>query len=158
MKVSLTFSPIDINIQFIVEEGWSQADRLCFYFERKLKIRKDHPLTFLLNLKPHILIRRCDQEEDCFIAIFVTMNGEIELFSNDREFARKYLQGLFLNCPPSYHSVEELEFIEEGWIVDKELYAMFLGLLHGALGTGLFTFRFLPPLNTHLKRLRKRFQ
>ena len=134
VKVSPTFSPIDINIQFILEEGWGQADRLRFHFEKKLKIRKDNPLTFLFNLKPHILIRRYDREEDSFIVIFITLNGEIELLSNDREFARKYLQGLFLNCPPSYHSIEELEFIEEGWIVDKELYAMFLGLLQGALG------------------------
>ena len=94
MKVSLTFSPIDINIQFIVEEGWSQADRLRFHFERKLKIRKDHPLTFLLNLKPHILIRRCDQEEDCFIAIFVTMNGEIELFL----MIESLLESIYKDC------------------------------------------------------------
>jgi len=134
VKVNPTFSPIDINIQFILEEGWGQADRLRFHFEKKLKIRKDHPLTFLFNLKPHILIRRYDREKDSFIVIFITLNGEIELLSNDGEFARKYLQGLFLNCPPSYHSIEELEFIEEGWIVDKEIYAMFLGLLQGALG------------------------
>jgi len=74
-----------------------------------------------------------------FYCYFYNTEWRDRAFSNDREFARKYLQGLFLNCPPSYHSVEELDFIEEGWIVDKELYAMFLGLLHGALGTGLFT-------------------
>jgi len=46
VKVSPTFCPIDINIQFILEEGWGQADRLRFHFEKKLKIRKDHPLNF----------------------------------------------------------------------------------------------------------------
>ena len=43
------------------------------------------------------------------------------------------MHGLFLECPPSFHSVDELEVVEE-WVNDSQTCAMFLGLLQGALG------------------------
>lgn len=43
MKVRPNFSPVDINIQFIIDEGWSHADRLRFHPETKTKAAKDHP-------------------------------------------------------------------------------------------------------------------
>lgn len=135
VKVRPTFSPLDINLQFIIEEGWSPADRLRFHLETELQVKKDHPLVLLLDhLKPHMLIRRFDKEEDSFIVISIGLDGEMDILSNDSKFAQKYLHGLFLNCPPSYHSIEELDFIEKGWVIDEKLHAMFLGLLHGALG------------------------
>jgi hypothetical protein len=135
LKVHSGFSPIDINLQFIIKEGWSHADRLRFHLETNIEAKKDNPLTALLeNLKPHLLIRRYDKEEDFFITIFVSLDGVIDILSTDQEIAQKYLNGLFLDCPPSFHSAEELEVKEDGWSDDRRLLAMFLGLLHGALG------------------------
>lgn len=134
LKARPNFSPIDVNIQFIIEEGWSHADRLRFHPEMEFEVADDNPLAAVLaNLKPHLLIRRYDKEEDSFITICVNLKGEIEIFSNDCNFAQKYLRGLFLECPPSFHSVEELEITEE-WVDDQQTCAMFLGLLQGALG------------------------
>lgn len=134
MKVHPNFSPVDINIQFVVEEGWSHADRLRFHPETKIKAAKDHPLTAILtNLKPHLLIRRYDREEDAFLTVFISQEGEIEILSNDRNFAQRYLNGLFLECPPSFHSADELEIVDE-WVEDQQICATFLGLLYGALG------------------------
>ena len=134
MKVRPNFTPVDVNIQFIIEEGWSHADRLRFHPETKLKAPKGHPLTAILtNLEPHLLIRRYDREEDSFLTAFISQEGEIEILSNDRSFAQRYLNGLFLGCPPSFHSGDELEIVEE-WVEDQQICAMFLGLLHGALG------------------------
>jgi len=134
LEVHPSFSPIDINIHFIIEEGWSHADRLRFQSKMGLKVAKDNPLAAVLaNLKPHLLIRRYNREEDSFITIRINLNGKIEILSNDYNFAQKYLHGLFLECPPSFHSVEELE-ITEKWVNDQKTCAMFRGLLQGALG------------------------
>jgi len=134
LRVYPTFSPIDINLQFIMGEGWSHADRLRFHAETQVKIAEGHPLAALFaNVKPHLLIRRYDREEDSFMTARINLDGEIEILSNDPDFAHRYLHGLFLECPPSFHSVEELEVVEE-WINDSQISAMFLGLLQGALG------------------------
>jgi hypothetical protein len=134
MKVRLNFTTVDINIQFIIEEGWTHADRLRFHSDTKVKAAKNHPLTAVLaNLKPHLLIRRYDREEDSFLTASISQEGEIEILSNDSNFANRYLHGLFLECPPSFHSTDELEISEE-WVEDQQICAMFLGLLHGALG------------------------
>lgn len=98
---------------------------------RQPRITPDH--TILTNLKPHLLIRRYDREEDAFLVVFITQDGEIEIDSNNRNFAHRYLNGLFLECPPSFHSADELEIVDE-WVEDQQICAMFLGLLHGALG------------------------
>ncbi len=137
MKVCPQFSPLDMNLQFIIEEGWSQADRVRFHLEREIKVEKDHPLAFLLNrLKPHLLIRRFDREKGSFIAISITVNGEMDILSNDIEYAKKYLNGLFLNCPPSYHSVEELDLIGEKWVVDKKTSCYVSGLASRSVRMG----------------------
>ncbi len=134
LRVKPNFSPIDINLQFIMNEGWSHADRLRFHTKTKIKSAKAHPLTAILKeLTSHLLIRRYDAEEDSFLAATIALDGETQLLSNDRDFAQRYLQGLFLECPPSFHSVEELEVSEE-WADDPQIRATFLGLLQGALG------------------------
>lgn len=80
MKVRPNFSPVDINIQFIIEEGWSHADRLRFHTETKIKTDEDHPLAAILtNLEPHLLIRRYDREEDSFLTVRISQEGEIEI-------------------------------------------------------------------------------
>jgi len=134
LKATPNFSPIDINLHFIIEEGWSIADRLRFHTKMKIKKPKDHLMSALFKvLKPHLLIRRYDKEEDSFLSIHITLDGKVDILSNDQDFAHRYLHGLFLECPPSFHSAEELQ-VSEGWVDDPQIYAMFLGLLHGALG------------------------
>lgn len=133
-KVHPNFSPIDMNLQFILKEGWSHADRLRFHTETRIKSAETHPLAALLkSLKPHLLIRRYDAEEDSFVSVTIAPDGDIELLSNDRDFAQRYLRGLFLDCPPSFHSVEDLNVTEE-WVNEPQTRALFLGLLQGALG------------------------
>lgn len=134
LKAIPNFIPIDINLQFIIEEGWNIADRLRFHTRMKLEKNENHPMTDLFtSLKPHLLIRRYDREEDSFLSIQIALDGEIDILSNDQDFAYKYLYGLFLECPPSFHSEKELQ-ISEKWVDDPQICAMFLGLLHGALG------------------------
>ncbi|MHA1364547.1 MAG: hypothetical protein ACTSP1_18815 [Candidatus Freyarchaeota archaeon] len=134
LRVYPNFSPIDINIRFLIEEGWNPSDRLRFFTEVNFE-GWDQPLALLITkiFQPSLIIRRYDREEDSFIHIHISQEGEIEILSNDRSFAQRYLWGLFLECPPSFHSAEELEIHEE-WVRDQETYAMFLGTLHGALG------------------------
>lgn len=117
-----------------MEEGWSQVDRLRFHTTIELPIDSEHPLADLIkNMRPHILVRRYDFEEDAFIAISVFLDGEITVYSNDKEFAKKYVAGLFLNFPPSFYTEDQFNVSEEGWIVDGTLCAMFIGLLMGAV-------------------------
>lgn len=136
LKVRPNFSPIDVNLQFILREGWSHADRLRFHTETKATIspKDEHPLFALLqHQKPHLLIRRYDRERDSLLVASIALDGEIQFLSNDRDFAQRYLHGLFLEHPPSFHTPEELEVTEE-WVDDPHTRALFMGLLHGALG------------------------
>jgi HEPN domain-containing protein len=47
------------------------------------------------------------------------------------------LQGLFLEFPPSFRSLEDLD-VSEGWVEDEQTFAFFMGLLQGALGWDSF--------------------
>lgn len=84
-------------------------------------------------MQPHLLIRRYDREEDCLAVLRIFLDGTIEILSNDSEFATRYLRGVFLECPPSFHDKGELETITE-WITDPTVVAMFSGIVAGALG------------------------
>ena len=138
IKVKPNFTPVDINLQFIIEEGWSNADRFRFHAKMpKIKTKNEAMNTILRNIQSHLLIRRYDKAQDSFISIHVSMDGTFEIFSNDEEFAHKYLEGLFLEFPPSFHSIEDLQFTAE-WVNKAETYYSFLGLLQGALGWDSF--------------------
>ena len=65
--------------------------------------------------------------------INIRLEGEIEIFSNDSKFAKRYLWGLFLDCPSSFHTAKDIE-IQEDWVENQQVYGLFLGMLHGALG------------------------
>jgi len=134
LSIAPSFSPIDVNVQFIIEEGWSHADRLRFHTETKIKKAKRHPLAEILStIEPHLLIRRYNREEDSFVSLHINLNGKLFVLSNDKDFAKRYVSGLFLECPPAFHSADELQIAEE-WTDDPKICAMFLGLLQGALG------------------------
>jgi hypothetical protein len=125
-------------MQFIIEEGWSNADRIRFHTKLKTEKTKNQLIDTLLDsVEPNLLIRRYDRTEDSFISIHIALDGTILALSNDQDFAHKFLQGLFLEFPPSFHSLEDLD-ISEGWVEDAQTFAFFMGLLHGALGWDSF--------------------
>ncbi len=111
-----SFDPIDINVEFLLRNGWFQSgDRLRFHSASKREIDPDHPMATLVNaMQPHLLIRRYDREEDCLTAVHIELSGAIRIWSNDEAFARKFLAGTFMECPPSFHSSEEFD-IQQGW-------------------------------------------
>src|SRR5208282_623925 len=134
IEAKANFSPIDVNVQYIMEEGWSNADRMRFHFRTEFGETKNQMLNKIIkNVEPHLLIRRYDKAEGSFLAISIRLNGTFEIISNDEVFAYEYMQGLFLEFPPSFHKIEELE-VSAKWINDPKLFASFLGLLSGALG------------------------
>lgn len=134
IHISPSFSPIDINLNFLMEEGWTNADRFRFHFNQELKETKNEVMNKLFSqLKPHILIRKYDKAEDCFLTIQINLDGTIDILSNDEAFADKYVKGLFLEFPPAFHSIEDLEVSKE-WVQDANKSALFIGLLMGTLG------------------------
>jgi hypothetical protein len=131
-----SFSPLDINVEFLHRTGWSQAgDRLRFHYHQgEAGKGVSHPLAeALTQITPHMLIRRYDMEEGSFVIVRLSISGEVELLSNDEVFAKRFFAGAFLECPPSYHTLSEFQIAEE-WNEDPALRAMFMGMLAGASG------------------------
>lgn len=87
----------------------------------------------MTRLEPHLLIRRLDYDEDRFASVHVSVRGEIVVLSNDADFARAFFGGIFLECPPSFHTSGEFEITEE-WKADGETKSLFAGMLAGAQG------------------------
>lgn len=134
LRAKPAFSPLDLNVAFLARAGWNQSvDRLRFHIYQEPNASTGHPLAQALNLDPHLLIRQLDRDEDRFVSIQVSVEGEIIALSNDPEFARSFFGGLFLECPPSFHTSEEFEVSEE-WRTDDETKGLFGGMLAGAFG------------------------
>ncbi len=94
-----------------------------------------------------------DREEDSFITVHINLDGEIVVLSNNRDYAKRYVNRLFLECPPAFHSTDELKILEE-WTDDPRICAMFLGMLSGALGWD--TVNTIPPaIRTSLEEAEK---
>jgi uncharacterized protein DUF4145 len=150
-----SFAPIDINLKFLSEDGWSAAgDRLRFHFQRDSEDQAKHPLAELIgSVPPHLMLRRYDREEDCFAVVRIFLDGGIQILSNDTEFAKKYLRGVFLEAPPSFHADDELETTEE-WLQDSSTLAHFTGMLVGAFGWDS-AHNIPPALETSLEEARK---
>lgn len=119
LRAEPQFSPLDVNLAFLARSGWNQSvDRLRFHFQRGLACPAGHPMTDVISrLDPHLLIRRLERDADRFGSVHVSIQGEIVVLSNDAEFARALLQGIFLECPPSFHSLGEF-VITEDWQTD----------------------------------------
>lgn len=135
LRAKAQFSPLDVNIAFLTRSGWNQsADRLRFHVKHDLKIPTGHPMAKIMDrVEPNLLIRKLDPDEDRFVSVHASLDGEIVVFSNEAEFARSWLQGIFLEVPPSFHTADELEITEE-WKDDPETKAFFVGMLTGAQG------------------------
>lgn len=135
LRAKPNFSPLDINVAFLEKTGWNQSvDRLRFHLIQDSSNSSHHPLARMLEkVAPHILVRRLDRDEDQFVSVQASVDGEIVILSNDTDFARSFFAGLFLECPPSFHTFEEFE-ISEGWLTDSETKALFAGMLAGAFG------------------------
>jgi hypothetical protein len=127
LRATPDFSPLDVNVAFLARSGWNQSvDRLRFHIFQETNASSDHPLAQVLNLDPHLLIRQLDRDEDRFVSIHVSVEGEIMVLSNDPEFARAFFDGLFLECPPSFHTSEQFEISEE-WQTDDNTRAFLRG-------------------------------
>ncbi|HVC94729.1 MAG TPA: DUF4145 domain-containing protein [Pirellulales bacterium] len=136
LRATPTFSPVDINVAFLLRSGWTQAvDRLRLHITVAHDvISKSHPLAKLIgSLEPHLLVRRLDRESQSFVAVSIRIDGQIEVRSNDQVYARKFVAGLCLECPPGFHTLDELE-IDETWESEPGAKAMFAGMLAGAFG------------------------
>jgi hypothetical protein len=135
LRANPNFSPLDFNLAFLGRMGWNQSvDRLRFHTAQRANDSSDHPLARMLRaMEPHILIRRLDRDEDRFVSVQASVSGEITILSNDSEFARSFFTGLFLECPPSFHTSEEFD-LSEKWETNSETKAQFAGMLAGALG------------------------
>jgi len=103
-------------------------------FRTKTQPAADHPLAALIgNIVPHLTVRRLDEEEDRFISLQISTHGTVTSMSNDRAFAIDTFNRLLLDCPPSFHTIDEFD-ITEDWISDPVGVAFFLGMLSGARG------------------------
>lgn len=129
-----TFSPIDFNLESLVErKGWGPSDRFRFWFIKERQQLDNPLLEKLVNLEPHILIRKLDAEEDCFCHCEISLNGNVKVYSNDTKYARDFFTDIFTGLPPSFHKPKEWK-MRSRWIKDKTSLAFFIGSLQGALG------------------------
>ena len=135
LTATAQFSPIDINIAYLIQAGWNQTvDRLRFHVRSQNPPPADHPLAVAIgSVAPHITVRRLDEEEDRFVSIQIAIDGVVSVMSNDREFAIDTFNHLLLDCPPGFHAADEFD-INEQWVTDAQIVAYFLGMLMGARG------------------------
>jgi hypothetical protein len=134
-----SFSPIDINVEFLAKDGWSvSGDRLRFHIPPAANLPPGHAMAAVLATKPHLLIRRYDREEDCLAAIRVQLDAVTNILSNDPAFATRYLRRVFLEMPPSFHGEDTLT-VKEEWVTEPTTVAMFSGMVAGGLRLGLGT-------------------
>jgi hypothetical protein len=135
LRAQPQFSPLDVNVAFLSETGWNQSvDRLRFHIQHSFGESSSHPLAELVGrTKPHLLLRHMDREQDCFACIQANVDGDVVVFSNDEHFAHAFFQGVFLECPPSFHTAEEFDITQE-WLTDPQTRALFAGMVAGAQG------------------------
>jgi hypothetical protein len=129
------FSPLDVNVAFLAQTGWNQSiDRLRFHVRRASALAPGDPLARVVTrFEPHLLIRRLDRDEDRFASVHAYVDGDIVVLSNDADFAHMLFQGIFLECPPSFHTFGEVKITEE-WLADEQTKALFAGMVAGAQG------------------------
>ena len=131
LKAMPSFSPIDFNIFAMTEIlDWSLSDRLRFWHGSK-DLRQLGP-TSIFDVKPHILVRRLDKEEDAFCHCTISMDGEVTIWSNDSDYAQDFFSRLFVNVPPSFHGIEDWK-ITRRWLDAPQEIASFTGSLNGAI-------------------------
>lgn len=137
LTATAQFSPIDINIAYLTQAGWNQTiDRLRFHIKTQTlhPPSANDPLAALIgSVEPHIIVRRLDEEEDCFVSIQIEIDGAVSVMSNDRDFAIDTFNHLLLDCPPGFHTADEFH-INEQWTTDAQTVVYFVGILTGARG------------------------
>jgi len=126
-------SPIDFDIFALTETmNWSLSDRMRFWYADTTGKKSPEPQA-IFNVSPGIYLRKLDREEDAFCVCDVNMNGEIELWSNDGNYAEGFFFKVFVNVPPTFYGLDDWE-ISKQWIQTPEIITMFQGSLDGALG------------------------
>jgi hypothetical protein len=135
LRARAQFSPLDLNVAFLIRSGWNQsADRLRFHVKQDVEMSPDHPMAQMIGrIEPGLLIRKLDRDEDRFVSVRASVQGEVLILSNDAECARSWFEGMFLEVPPTFHVADEFDIAEE-WKDDPETKALFMGMLAGAHG------------------------
>lgn len=132
LKAAPNFSPIDFNIFAMTEIlDWSLSDRLRFWHAAEDLIQLGP--TSIFDVKPHILVRRLDKEEDALCHCTISMDGEVTIWSNDSDYAEDFFGRLFVNVPPSFHGIEDWK-VTRRWFDAPQEMATFTGSLNGAIG------------------------
>jgi hypothetical protein len=132
LELQPDFLPVDINLLFVSRQGWSPGDRLRISLAPPPS-QSGRMGEILGKIPPHVLLRRYDRQLDSFISIRFLMDGRIVVESNDATFAKDYIRGTLLDCPPSFHTESEIH-LRESWVNTTSDRAMFIGMLTGALG------------------------
>lgn len=136
LKAEPSFSPIDIGLHNLFEKfGWEYSDRFRFFYPQETNKMPSALKQLLENVPPHITLRKIDFEEDCLCHCMLLLNGDIEIFSNDDEFAKNLFKNVFVNVPPGFHKRREWK-VTEVWLSEPTIIAWFSGSLAGALGWG----------------------
>jgi hypothetical protein len=97
IKAFPKISPIDINISFLISEGWKEKiDRLRFSQEQ-------------------IFIRKFNLENDyCVIVQFQRQSKSLVIYSNDLHKAEEFLKQVFLETSLLV-TPEEINVLSRGW-------------------------------------------
>ena len=132
LNIRANYSPIDLNLLFVSRRGWTPGDRLRIALANA-PVPKGPLGEVIGKTPPHVLLRRYDRDADAFVAVRFMIDGSIIAESNDLPFVQKYVEGLLLECPPSFHSLSDIE-VQEAWIREPAERAWFIGMLHGAFG------------------------
>ena len=136
------FSPLDVNVAFLAQNGWNQSvDRLRFHTRGASAVAPDDPLARVVTrFEPDLLIRRLDRDEDCFASVHAYVDGDIVVLSNDADFARVLFQGIFLECPPSFHTLGNSRLPKNGSPTGRRKLSSPACWLARKVGTHLTTF------------------
>lgn len=129
------FSPLDINVAYLNQSGWNQTvDRLRFHVSNQTPSGSNNPIAdAITSIPPQLLIRRLNDEDDLFVSVQISTDGTVTVMSNDSVHALDVFTRLLLDCPPSFHSLDEFE-VKQQWNHDSQPVAYFTGMLSGARG------------------------
>ena len=68
------------------------------------------------------------------VAVSLSIEGDIEILSNDEDYAKKFFQKTFLDCPPSFGTIDTFDLNQE-WVSDEGTKGRFAAHLDEAIGS-----------------------
>jgi hypothetical protein len=88
-----------------------------------------------MSPKSGLTIRKLDLEEKALLHCKADINGALSILRNNREYATRIFQTVFINIPPRFAGAGNWR-VTSSWTSDKTTLAFFAGSLEGALGRG----------------------